>query len=159
MTNAIDIHAKSRARTELDRITACARVLLSDPYARIKQSDKTERLFTLDLGPADVATDHVQGPLLMGTLSDEHMISDLAAPVRYVTQQFGKLQTINTSTDLSKLKRPVGAAVRCGTRAREPPRLARVVQVARARVRRLRPHRGHPERRPRSRRSARRLRA
>jgi hypothetical protein len=108
MTNAIDIHAKSRGRTELERLTGCARVFLGDSLVRLKQSPETERLFVLDLAPTDVATDHVQGPMLMGTLPDERLLADLAAPCRYVRQQFGKLQTLGTSTDLSKLKRPAG---------------------------------------------------
>lgn len=108
MTNAIDIHAKSRRETEARIVTSAARAFLGDSLVRLKASPESERLYLLDLSPTDVATDHIQGPMIMGSLPTEHLIADLAAPLRPVRQQFGKLQTINTSTDLSKLKRAAG---------------------------------------------------
>lgn len=110
MTNAIDIHAKSRAAREHDILVRSARAFLNDPFVRLKASPENERVFLLDLAPTDVATEHIQGALVMGTLPEDHLLADLAAPCRPVRQSFGKLQTINTSTDLSKLKRPAGAS-------------------------------------------------
>lgn len=107
---AIDIHAKDRDRAEVREMERVARAFLGDSTLRLKRSPDDGRLFVLDLAPSDVATDHVQGPALMGTLPEEHLIADLAAPCRSVRQQFGKLQTMNTSTDLTKLKRSAGAA-------------------------------------------------